>query len=86
MASQRTTIVLGDKERRAAKKLAAHWRVTPSEAIRRALLKVEAEELEVAGNRFRRERVAAFGELIKLFKGYDPSEELGRIREDRDAW
>lgn len=77
---------MGDKERRAAKKLAAHWGVTPSEAIRRALLKVEAEELQVVRNRARRERVAAFGALIKLFKGYDPAEELDQIREDRNSW
>ena len=50
------------------------------------LLKVEAEELEAARTRTRRERVAAFDELIKLFKGYNPKEELNQIREDRDAW
>lgn len=86
MATGRTTIVLGDKERRAAKKLAAHWGVTPSEAIRRALLKVEAEELEAARGKARRERVAAFEQLVKLFKGYDPDDELAQIRADRDAW
>mgnify|MGYP001574389076 CR=1 FL=1 len=82
----RTTIVLGERERRAAKKLAAHWGVTPSEAIRRALLKVEAQELEATRSRARRERVAAFQELVKLFDRYDPEEELARIREDRDSW
>jgi hypothetical protein len=86
MAPGRTTIILGDKERRAAKKLAAHWGVSPSEAIRRALLKVEADEFEAARSRTRRDRVAAFEELIKLFDGYDPQDELNRIREDRNAW
>lgn len=85
MASGRTTIILGDKERRAAKKLAAHWGVTPSEAIRRALLKVEAEEFEASRSRTRRERLAAFEELVKLFEGYDPQDELDQIREDRNA-
>ena len=85
MATGRTTIVLGEKERRAAKKLAAHWGVTPSEAIRRALLKVEAEELEAARSKARRDRVGAFEELVKLFKGYNPAQELEQIRADRDA-
>lgn len=86
MAPGRTTIVLGDKERHAAKKLAAHWGVTPSEAIRRALLKTEMQELETTRSRARRERVAAFKELIKLFGGHNPTEELAAIRADRDAW
>ena len=45
MAPRRTTITLGEKECRAAKSLAARRGVTPSEAIRRALLKVESQEL-----------------------------------------
>ncbi len=85
MATGRTTIVLGERERRAAKKLAAHWGVTPSEAIRRALLKVESQELEVGRNRRIKERAAAFLQLITLFKGHDPRDELARIRDDRDS-
>ncbi len=86
MAPGRTTIILGNKERRAAKKLAAHWGVTPSEAIRRALLKVESQELEATRSRERRGRLAAFKELIRLFDGHDPEKELAEIRADRDAW
>jgi hypothetical protein len=86
MAPGRTTIILGDKERRAAKKLAAHWGVTLSEAIRRSLLAMEAQELEATRSRARRERVLAFKELVKLFHGHDPEEELAQIRADRDAW
>ena len=85
MAPARTTIVLGDKERRAAKKLAAHWGVTPSEAIRRAIMKVEGQELDASIQRRRRARVEAFQELVALFDDYDPRDELDQIREDRDA-
>lgn len=84
--SDRTTIVLGPNERRAAKRLAARWGVTPSEAIRRALMRVANEELDEFRARQRRQRVAALEQLITLSEGQDLEAELGRIAEDRDAW
>jgi hypothetical protein len=86
MKAARTTIVLGAAERRAAKKLAVHWGVTPSAAIRRAILKVEAQESQPALERRRRERIEAFDRLVASFDGYDPAAELQRIREDRETW
>jgi hypothetical protein len=85
---KRTTIVLGAGERRAAKTLAARWGVTPSEAIRRAVLKAEAEETEDAAERRRRARIA---NLDALFAAFSPSksklkQELKRLSEERDAW
>ena len=84
--SQRTTIVLGPGERRAAKRLAALWGVTPSEAIRRALMRVANEELAEQRERKRRQRVAALERLIELSSGQDLETELRRIGEERDAW
>lgn len=84
--NQRTTIVLGAAERRAAKRLAAVWGVTPSEAIRRALIRVAREELDEQRERKRRQRVAVLEQLIELSKGQDLEAELERIREERDAF
>jgi len=84
--SDRTTIVLGPNERRAAKRLAARWGVTPSEAIRRALIRVANEDLDEFRARQRRQRVAALEQLITLSEGQDLQAELQRIAEDRDTW
>jgi hypothetical protein len=84
--SERTTIVLGASERRAAKRLAARWGVTPSEAIRRALMRVANEDLEEHRERKRRQRVAALEHLIELSEGQDLHGELERMGDDRDAW
>lgn len=84
--AQRTTIVLGPPERRAARQLASRWGVTPSEAIRRAVLRVAEEELGTARDRRRRHRVAALEALIKLSGKHDVAAELKRISEERDAW
>jgi hypothetical protein len=84
--SSRTTIVLGPMERKAAKRLAARWGVTPSEAIRRALMRVANEDLEEYRARRRRQRVAALEQLIAQSDGQDPEAELRRIAEERDAW
>lgn len=88
MATKRTTIILGEGERRAAKNLAARWGVTPSEAIRRALRKVEAEDLEKASERKRRQRLANLPYLLRAFQGHQRGlkSELARISAERDAW
>ena len=84
--SERTTIVLGPNERRAAKRLASHWGVTPSEAIRRALLRVAGEELAQQRERKRRQRMAALEHLIQLSDRQDIEAELVRLAEDREGW
>lgn len=84
--SQRTTIVLGAAERRAAKRLAALWGVTPSEAIRRALMRVASDDLGEQRERKRRQRVAVLEQLIELSQGQNLEAELERIREERDAF
>ena len=84
--SQRTTIVLGPAARRAAKRLAVLWGVTPSEAIRRALMRAANEELQEQRERKRRQRVAVLEQLIELSRAQDLDAELKRIGEERDAW
>lgn len=86
MSSGRTTIVLGSAERSAAKRLAAHWGVTPSEAIRRALLKIANQELSEVRERKRRQRIRVLKELIELSRGMDVGAELARVNEERDNW
>ena len=85
-ASGRTTIILGTKERRAASRLAVLWDVSPSEAIRRALLKVEDLELEGARTRRRARRLSALDRAAQAFRGTNVKAELARIAEERDAW
>ena len=84
--SERTTIVLGAAERRAARRLATRWGVTPSEAIRRALMRVASEELAEHRERKRRQRVVALERLIDISEGQNLGAELQRISEERDEW
>jgi hypothetical protein len=86
MASNRTTIVLGEKERRAAKRLAALWGVTPSEAIRRAVIKVDEETVPASRERARRARANALERARDVFASMDIERELARITEERDDW
>ncbi len=86
MASERTTIILGDAERAAAKRLAVRWGVTPSEAIRRALLKVADAELVEHRQRRAKQRRAALEKLITLSRGLDVDAELERLSAERDEW
>ena len=87
-SSNRTTIVLGQGERRAAKRLAAYWGITASAAIRRALLEVEREALEAGGERRRRTRMNNLRGLFEAFStpASKVSAELKRVAEERDAW
>jgi hypothetical protein len=84
--ADRTTIILGPSERAAAKKLAAAWDVTPSEAIRKALMRVAREELVEQRARKRRQRSAILEQLIAISKGRRVTSELRRLGEDRDTW
>lgn len=82
--SERTTVVLGSAERRAAKRLASRWRVTPSD--RRVLMRVAGEELDEQRERERRQRMAVLEHLIQLSDGADIEGELARSVEHRESW
>jgi hypothetical protein len=86
MASGRTTLILGKKERAAAKALAHEWGVSSSEAIRQAVVKVAEQEVAAYRERKIRRRVAAFERLVELSRGLDVAAELARISEERDSW
>jgi hypothetical protein len=86
MPPRRTTIVLGERERRAAKRLADLWGVTPSEAIRRAVVRVDEAEVPASRQRVRRARAAALEQARDVFDGMDVEREIARIQAERDDW
>ena len=80
MAAQRATIVLGEKARRAARRLAALWGVTLSEAIRRAVIQCDEAELPASRERTKQTRAVALERARDVFKGLDVDGEVRRIR------
>lgn len=82
--AHRTTILLDDESRQAAKQLAVALDVAPAEAIRRAIV---AYRDQVAGTsaEFRTRRLAAFRRAVALFEGNDPAAEVRKLK-DQDAY
>jgi hypothetical protein len=78
MAS-RTTLVLDDKAREAARQLALRYGCSLSEATRRALIRQRDVELGVPRER-RRERVGALRKLFDLFADNDDAAEVRRLK------
>ncbi len=78
MAS-RTTLVLDDKAREAARQLARRHGCSLSEATRRALVRQRDAEIGVPRRR-RRERVQALRRLFDLFAENDPRAEIKRLK------
>ena len=79
MASARTTLVLDDKAREAARQLARRYGCSLSEAMRRALVRQRDAELGVPQER-RHERAQALRRLFALFEGNDPRSEIRRLK------
>jgi hypothetical protein len=84
MAS-RTTLVLDDKAREAARQLARRYGCSLSEATRRALIRQRDVELGVPRER-RRERVEALGRLFDLFEDNDPLAEVKRLKAEDEGF
>jgi hypothetical protein len=80
MAS-RTTLVLDEEARAAARELARRYRCSVSEAIRRSVIRQRDAELGVTLER-RRGRTQALRRLFKLFEGNDPAEEVRRLKSE----
>ena len=78
MAS-RTTLVLDDKAREAARQLARRYGCSVSEATRRALIRQRDAEVGVPRAR-RRERARALRKLFDLFAENDPLAEVRRLK------
>jgi|HubBroStandDraft_6_1064221.scaffolds.fasta_scaffold340934_2 hypothetical protein len=69
----------------AAKTLAAKLDISPSEAVRRALVHYRDDVLGVPSEA-RRRRVAALERLFVLFDGHDAAEEIRRLKEQDPHW
>jgi hypothetical protein len=78
MAS-RTTLVLDDEARAAARQLARRYGCSLSEAMRRALVRQRDAEVGLPRER-RRERARALRRLFDLFEGNDPAAEVRRLK------
>ena len=79
--SQRTSLVLDEETRRAAKELAARSKCSVSEAIRRAILKQRDAELGPRAAEVSR-RLRVLERLFELHEGQDPAEEIARLKEE----
>lgn len=85
MASARTTLVLDDKAREAARQLARRYGCSLSEATRRALVRQRDAELGVPRQR-RHERVRALRRLFALFEDNDPRAEIRRLKAEDEGF
>lgn len=77
--SSRTTIVLDDESRAAARELAATDGVTVSAAIRHAIVAERNRRIRVTGKRVA-ERERALQRLFELFDGHDAEAEIARLK------
>lgn len=78
MAS-RTSLILDDKAREAARQLARHYDCGVSEAIRRAVLSQRDAVVGVTLEA-RKQRRRVLDQLFELFEGSDPEAEVKRLK------
>lgn len=78
--AHRTTILLDDRSRRAAKQLASALDVTPSEAVRRAIVAYHDQVVGTSSDS-RRRRLRTFERAVELFEGNDPEAEVRSLKE-----
>lgn len=83
--SFRTTIILDDDARSAARELAHRYGCCTSEAIRRAILRQRDAVLGVPPAR-REERLRVLEQLIEQFEGNDPADEVRRLKEEDEGF
>ena len=76
---QRTSLLLDDDTRRAARQLALRYDCSVSEAIRRAVVRHRDSVFGVPAHS-RKERMENLGELFELFEGHDAEEEIRRLK------
>jgi len=84
MAS-RTTVVLDERARAAARQLARRYGCSVSEAIRRSVVRQRDAELGVSSGR-RRERAKALRRLFGLFEDNDSAAEIARLKAEDDGF
>ncbi len=83
--STRTTVLLDDEVRAAARELASRYGCSVSEAIRRAVLRHRDAVLGLPRSR-RRERVRILDRLFDLFEGHDAADEVRRLKEQDEGF
>ncbi len=83
--SSRTTVVLDERAREAARQLARRYGCSLSEAMRRALIQQRDAEAGVPRER-RRERVRTLRRLFGLFAGNDPRAEVRRLKAEDEGF
>ena len=81
----RTTIMLDDPARTAARQLAVRYECSVSEAIRRALLRQRDAELGMPRVK-RQQRVQTLERLFALFAGHDADDEIRRLKEQDEGF
>lgn len=81
----RTTLVLDDHVRQAARELAERYGCSTSEAIRRAVLRHRDETLGIPEER-RQRRVNVLNRLFDLFEGHDAAEEIARLKDQDEGF
>lgn len=82
---QRTSLLLDDDTRRAARQLALRYDCSVSEAIRRAVVRQRDAVLGVPAE-LRKERMEKLGELFELFEGHDAEDEIRRLKNQDDGF
>ena len=83
--AHRTTLLLDDDTRAAARELALRYDCSTSEAIRRAVLRHRDVVLGVPPAR-RAERVRLLYRLFELFEGHDAAEEIRRLKQQDEGF
>ena len=85
MPSYRTTLILDDESRRAARELALRYDCSLSEAIRRAVV-LHRDRVSGISPEVRRARRAALERLFELFEGHDADEEIRRLKAEDEGF
>ncbi len=80
----RTTLLLDEESRKAAKEIAARLDCSTSEAIRVAIVRYRDLALGVS-EAVREERVKVLGHLFDLFEGHDADEEIARLKAEDEG-
>lgn len=87
--AHRTTLMLDDQTRQAARELASRYDCSTSEAIRRAVTRQHAMVFGIAPQRRRerrRERRKSLEKLFELFDGNDAEAEIRRLKAEDEGF
>jgi hypothetical protein len=82
--AHRTTVLLTEDAQRAAREVAAALEITPSEALRRAIV-ILRDQMRGVPHEERRRRAAALRRAERLFEGNDAASEVAALKE-QDRW